>query len=534
MSSVPELLAQSAALGDTWSEARKQCAVRVCTLARSLPMASRDELALSWAARLRDSDDWRHSEGLCEALARLPCRATADVVVSKGLAHESSHVRAAAARAIAAIGGEDVARLVALEVSKARHAHELAGLVAGLEVLGAAVLDVETVRGLLGHEASTVRLATAGLVHRLRDDTVFDDDFGCERRTEALFVALDALVRDEAARALIADAASVFCDRAAAVCEQFFDAGSFEVRRAARQLAASLAVADVACGRNTALAWTRDESAAYVADAGAAFARFLLEHVKDAPRRWGASHVGAGDDAPGVERVERAVAAADPARLRSLARRYRDNVALPMLERRATPLRLVAFLAPTRHPLLSLAADWRASPPPLVPDLVSAVSSTADKALRTAAEVLSSDESPYRGRAVAIALRVAVARCSPAAPLRACLARELEPLDWREKPGSLDELQRARRLLPDLASRVSELCATTPTDRASLVQALVYAAAFAQKTGDDAVITGMLISALERTPANLPKTPQDEWDDWDEDDDDPRIDAETLLTALET
>lgn len=529
MSSVDELLAQSAALGDTWSEARKQCAIRVCTLARSLPVASRDELAGAWAAQLRDSSDWRHSEGLCEALARLPCQATAEAVISKGLAHESSHVRAAAVRAIAAIGGCE--RLVALAISKARHAHELAGLVAGLEALGAAVLDVETVRQLLGHEASTVRLATAGLVHRLRDDTVFDDDFTCERRTEGAFVALDALVRDEAARSLVADASSLFCDRAALVCEQFFDAGSFEVRRAARQLAASLAVADVACARATALAWTDWSASSYVASAGADFARFLLEHVKDVPRRWGRSHVGAGDDAPGVERVERAVAAADPSRLRRLARRFRDKVALPTLERgKLVPLRLAAFLAPTRHPLLSV-VEWRTSPPPLMPDLVLAVSFTADRALRTATEVLCSHESPYRGRAVAIAIRVALARCSPAAPLQACLANELEPLDWREKPGSLDELQRARRLLPSLTSRLAALCATAPSDHASLVKALVYAAAFAQKTGGDD-ITGVLVSTLVRWEAP-PRGGDDDWDEWDDDEEEaPMIDTQALVTEL--
>jgi len=270
-------------LASALSEGRKGFARAVGRAA----MSSEQKIILieSWAAGLaayaakKDaSSTWRHEEGLCLALACVTGdsrveRALEQAAVSGlalSLSRPSAHVRTAAAHAIDAIIREEeeshrvvkaiVERLRIKEEDEERRAAALTGPLTLLAMLARRLRLVEVpedLRQYLGDKASTVRQAAALLLQRLVEDrprfvrdslrSRENDDWPL---TEGILMALDGILSDEATRALLEkmDTERVSFSMPFAkdnVLRHFGDTTSFEVSRAARQLAATLAVADL-------------------------------------------------------------------------------------------------------------------------------------------------------------------------------------------------------------------------------------------------------------------------------------------------
>ena len=279
----------------------------------------------------------------------------------------------AALEAQAAEGGADGKRpadAAAPTPDRERRAAALAGLLGGAARLvpraraaaleSGGLVDVGRLAGLLAHDASTVRQAASVCLQRVgaKSEGLGDVALGAIdvarrpddwRWTEGALMAYDGVLSDEAsaATARLGDAggpSAAFLERLLRGAWDWLlatlgEEGSFEVRRAARQLAFSAARADFAfdaLGPPGAggLGFLVDPTVppshralgARLLAHGVSFGRFCDETLADAEctplfRKWGLSHEGAGGDSEAVSKAEKAVRDAARARPAALRRR---------------------------------------------------------------------------------------------------------------------------------------------------------------------------------------------------------------------
>ena len=530
--------AWEAGLGATWSEKRKACAKGLGGLATEAKIERMER----WAVELREDGDWRRQEGLCLALGFMATKEIAPVLEAclDGLvaALGRPQVRTAAAKALGII-----AKIVAAVETKVLASVDDApeGALTTLALMGKTkVPSLEQLRRCLSDEASTVRQSAANLLQKIvLQDTdlvtaVLLND-GDWRFTEGKLMALDGILSDDAIRTFADGESSleVLVEAAKADVVLHFQAEAcFEVQRAARQLATTVAIGELMTAREACLGLEllerEDSRGGFLLSVGCLFARYCDED--GARRSWGSCHDGAGDDAVTVQDRENAVARATPEKLQNIVDRFSGIAvqALTAYSKRTTRkedaivvARLVAFLAGnTSHqqlvkeswerwcePRLIEDSGFRRQVVPVLADAMTVCCLTASDAVRHAATLATLLETDSR---IADALLV---------PLRNALDAVTDPTHpklqkWlRTSKKKSSEWSPAEGLHPTFADASRLLLLKTPDDHRTCLLATAY-----------------LALTTPETPT-LPPPPESD-NDWDDDPEDEQLETLQLFAAI--
>ncbi|KAH8058014.1 hypothetical protein JL722_6560 [Aureococcus anophagefferens] len=549
-------------LGDVWSEIRRACARGVARVPLDGPRRARLAAVFGPAPRGRGgADGKRPPDGGADAGQGRRRR--------RGPARRRGAPRAAARASALESGG---------------------------------LVDVGRLAGLLAHDASTVRQAASVCLQRVgaKSEGLGDVALGAIdvarrpddwRWTEGALMAYDGVLSDEASAATArlgddAGPSAAFLERLLRGAWDWLlatlgEEGSFEVRRAARQLAFSAARADFAFDAlgppgagglgflvDPAVPPSHRALGARLLAHGVSFGRFCDEALADAEctplfRKWGLSHEGAGGDSEAVSKAEAAVR--DAARARPAALRSRVGaLRLAVLGGAAARFRrpgggarehLPEAAAPPKEPQearLLLAARGQRS------RRGAAAAGLARGARRRGARGDRDDARAASRRfvvdALAVLLRAALGRVRagpPPEPLAACADRALGGLfravSFRGAADDLSPRKRkagvARAVVADVppgaraAAERGEAATAAAFVARSLADRLVGA-----KGRKDADLSARLLGALalaallsacdgssdafcdgggRRVGAPSAEDPPDDWDDWDDDDDAP-------------
>uniref|UniRef100_A0A7S3NPI2 Uncharacterized protein n=1 Tax=Aureoumbra lagunensis TaxID=44058 RepID=A0A7S3NPI2_9STRA len=317
-------------LTDNWSQVREVCANTV---------QAGPELIKHWIEQIKKNQwNWRAVHGYCLAFASASDKqaiyeAALVAVIPIGLYATNAQARDAAVRVIASLGNykdELEIRLIEIIHNNTSSAYAKCGALAALEKLESIAWPshIDSALHVFGHEASIVRQAAATLCQRqvaknpilfqLLHSLSIKNEFN-QHQVEALLMLLDGVISDEANTALLHDAASPYLKIAIRVVKHYFCitpcTNSFEVYRAARQLAATVAIAQLCTPDDqfTLIVFEKNniQLASFLLSRACLFARYCAEIVgccgQPLVKRWGTIHDGAGDDAESVQRREKTI-----------------------------------------------------------------------------------------------------------------------------------------------------------------------------------------------------------------------------------